>query len=283
LNSFLSVLLEMIRPMNLLDILLIAVIFYGVFMLVKGTRAVQLLKGLAIILGLSIISDLVGLTTVNWLLVNLQTVFIVAIPIIFQPELRRALEKLGTTGSLWNIFRKDDEEHPYDDVVDKIITTMVKASKEHVGVLIVIQRDMGLGEYTDTGIQIDGLVTSALLSNIFVVNTPLHDGAVIIDGDRVVAASCYLPLSDSNKISKDLGTRHRAAIGITEVTDALSLIVSEETGAMSLADGGVLIRDVNEQKLRELVLRKLSKDSLQVGEIFDKWGKRKDEKNKHQK
>ena len=197
--------------------------------------------------------------------------------------MRRALEKLGTTGSIWNIFRKDAEEHLYDEVVDKIITTRVKASKERVGVLIVIQRDMGLAEYTDTGIKIDGLVTSALLSNIFVVNTPLHDGAVIIEGDRIVAASCYLPLSDSNKISKDLGTRHRAAIGITEVTDALSLIVSEETGAMSLADGGVLIRDVNEQKLRELVLRKLNKESLQVGEIFYKWGKRKDEKNKHQK
>ena len=165
------------------------------------------------------------------------------------------MEKLGTTGSLWNIFRKDDEEHLYDDVVDKIITTMVKASKERVGVLIVIQRDMGLGEYTDTGIKIDGVVTSALLSNIFVVNTPLHDGAVIIRGNRIVSATCYLPLTASQDLSKELGTRHRAAVGNSEVTDSYTIVVSEETGAISLAHDRRLIRNLTVDDIKDILLR----------------------------
>lgn len=145
--------------------------------------------------------------------------------------------------------------------------------KNKTGVLIAIKRQMGLGEFVDTGIEIGGKLTAELLGNIFIVNTPLHDGAVIIDGDKIVAASCYLPLSDSNKLSKELGTRHGAAVGLTEVTDAVVVVVSEETGAMSIADGGVLIRDVSEQKLRELLLRKLQEPEKPVNKLIGKWGR----------
>jgi len=274
LDTFLTLMTEAIKPSNILDIAIIAFLFYEVYMLVKGTRAIQLIKGILLLLLLNIISDVLGLVTVNWLLINIQTILIVAIPIIFQPELRKALEKLGT-GSFWNIFKSDDtEEKDQEVVVNAVVKSMVKASKEKIGMLIVLKRETQLGEYTTTGVEIDAKVSSALITNIFVPNTPLHDGAVIIENNRIIAASCYLPLSDSTKISKDLGTRHRAAIGLTENTDALVLVVSEETGAMSLADGGILIRDINETKLKELILRKIKKEQAPVGKIWDKWGKK---------
>lgn len=273
-DTFLTLMTEAIKPSNILDIAIIAFLFYEVYMLVKGTRAIQLIKGILLLLLLNIISDVLGLVTVNWLLINIQTILIVAIPIIFQPELRKALEKLGT-GSFWNIFKSDDtEEKDQEVVVNAVVKSMVKASKEKIGMLIVLKRETQLGEYTTTGVEIDAKVSSALITNIFVPNTPLHDGAVIIENNRIIAASCYLPLSDSTKISKDLGTRHRAAIGLTENTDALVLVVSEETGAMSLADGGILIRDINETKLKELILRKIKKEQAPVGKIWDKWGKK---------
>ncbi len=273
-NSFISMVLEMFKPASILDIAIIAIVGYNLYKMIRGTRAVQLLKGIAILLVLSVVSEFWGLTTVNWLLVKFQAVLIVAIPIIFQPELRRALEKIGT-GSIWKVFKKS-EDTPQNVManVNQIIRCMTYAAKNKTGVLIAIKRQMGLGEFVDTGIEIGGKLTAELLGNIFIVNTPLHDGAVIIDGDKIVAASCYLPLSDSNKLSKELGTRHRAAVGLTEVTDAVVVVVSEETGAMSIADGGVLIRDVSEQKLRELLLRKLQEPEKPVDKLFGKWGRK---------
>lgn len=273
-NSFISMILEMFKPASILDITIIAIVGYNLYKMIRGTRAVQLLKGIAILLVLSVASEFFGLTTVNWLLVKFQTVLFIAIPIIFQPELRRALEKIGT-GSIWKIFKKS-EDTPQNVManVNQIIRCMTYAAKNKTGVLIAIKRQMGLGEFVDTGIEIGGKLTAELLGNIFIVNTPLHDGAVIIDGDKIVAASCYLPLSDSNKLSKELGTRHRAAVGLTEVTDAVVVVVSEETGAMSIADGGVLIRDVSEQKLRELLLRKLQEPEKPVNKLIGKWGRK---------
>lgn len=273
-DSFLSLVFEMLKPTNILDIAIIAVVGYNLYKMIRGTRAVQLLKGIAILLVLNLISEYLGLTTVNWILVKAQTVLIIAIPIIFQPELRRALEKIGT-GNLWSGFKKntDDKQNVMANV-NQIIRCMTYAAKTKTGVLIAIKRKMGLGEYTDTGIEINGKLSAELLGNIFVVNTPLHDGAVIVDGDKVLAASCYLPLSDSNRLSKELGTRHRAAVGLTEVTDAVVVVVSEETGAMSIADGGILIRDVSEQKLRELLLRKLEDPEKPVNKLIGKWGKK---------
>ena len=273
-DSFFSLVFEILRPTNILDIAIIAVVGYNLYKMIRGTRAVQLLKGIAILLALNLISEYLGLTTVNWILVKAQTVLIIAIPIIFQPELRRALEKIGT-GNLWSGFKKngDDKQNVMANV-NQIIRCMTYAAKNKTGVLIAIKRKMGLGEYTDTGIEINGKLSAELLGNIFIVNTPLHDGAVIVDGDKVLAASCYLPLSDSNRLSKELGTRHRAAVGLTEVTDAVVVVVSEETGAMSIADGGILIRDVSEQKLRELLLRKLEDPEKPVNKLIGKWGKK---------
>ena len=273
-DSFLSLVFEIIKPTNILDIAIIAVVGYNLYKMIRGTRAVQLLKGIAILLALNLISEYLGLTAVNWILVKAQTVLIIAIPIIFQPELRRALEKIGT-GNLWSGFKKngDDKQNVMANV-NQIIRCMTYAAKNKTGVLIAIKRKMGLGEYTDTGIEINGKLSAELLGNIFIVNTPLHDGAVIVDGDKVLAASCYLPLSDSNRLSKELGTRHRAAVGLTEVTDAVVVVVSEETGAMSIADGGILIRDVSEQKLRELLLRKLEDPEKKVNKLIGKWGKK---------
>ena len=272
-NSFISMVLDIFKPASILDIAIIAIVGYNLYKMIKGTRAVQLLKGIAILLVLSFVSEFLGLTTVNWLLVKFQTVLFIAIPIIFQPELRRALEKIGT-GSIWRVFKKT-EDTPQNVMANanQIIRCMTYAAKNKTGVLIAIKRQMGLGEFVDTGIEIGGKLTAELLVNIFIVNTPLHDGAVIIDGDKIVAASCYLPLSDSNKLSKALGTRHRAAVGLTEVTDAVVVVVSEETGAMSIADGGVLIRDVSEQKLRELLLRKLQEPEKPVNKLIGKWGR----------
>lgn len=273
-DSFISLALDMLKPTSILDIAIISVVVYNLYKMIRGTRAVQLLKGIAILLVLNLISEILGLTTVNWLLVKAQTVLIIAIPIIFQPELRRALEKIGT-GNTWSGFMKNNgEQQNVMGNVNQIIRCMTYASKNKTGVLIVIKRQMGLGEFVDTGIEIGGKLTAELLSNIFVVNTPLHDGAVIVDGDKILAASCYLPLSDSNRLSKELGTRHRAAVGLTEVTDAVAVVVSEETGAMSIADGGVLIRDVSEQKLRELLLRKLETPEKPVNKLIGKWGKK---------
>ena len=272
-NSFISMVLDIFKPASILDIAIIAIVGYNLYKMIKGTRAVQLLKGIAILLVLSFVSEFLGLTTVNWLLVKFQTVLFIAIPIIFQPELRRALEKIGT-GSIWRVFKKT-EDTPQNVMANanQIIRCMTYAAKNKTGVLIAIKRQMALGEFVDTGIEIGGKLTAELLGNIFIVNTPLHDGAVIIDGDKIVAASCYLPLSDSNKLSKELGTRHRAAVGLTEVTDAVVVVVSEETGAMSIADGGVLIRDVREQKLRELLLRKLQEPEKPVNKLIGKWGR----------
>lgn len=251
-----SDLLGVFKPIDLLDIAIIAFVTYKIMVMLKGTRAVQLIKGIVLLLCMNIVSEFLGLTTVNWVLVQTQTVLLIAIPIVFQPELRRGLEQLGKS-SLWNRTKGDKDLQAITHQVDQIVACVVAAAKVKTGVLIGIQRDIGLVEYTRTGIQIDGILSEQLLSNIFIVNTPLHDGAVIIDGEKILAASCFLPLSESQTISKELGTRHRAAIGLTEVTDAIAVTVSEETGAISIADNGILIRDLKEQKLRELLIRKL--------------------------
>ena len=266
----LSELLEIFKPINILDIGIIAIVTYKIMVMLKGTRAVQLIKGLIVLLVISISAEPIGLTTVNWLLLQVQTMLIIGIPIVFQPELRRGLEQLGKSSLLNRRSRIERDRAETERNIDQIVRCLVAASKSRTGVLIALERDIGLAEYIDTGIKINGYLTAELLGNIFIVNTPLHDGAVIINGDKILAASCYLPLSESRTISKELGTRHRAGIGLTEVTDALVLIVSEETGAISMADNGKLIRDIKEPKLRELMQRKLQKEESGPSWL-DKW------------
>lgn len=233
---------------NILDIAIIAFAVYKILEIMQGTRAMPLAKGIGILLLFSVLSDVLGLSTVNWVLVQLQTMFIVAIPVIFAPELRRALEQLGTgTFLVRNRHLTDNEIVAYQ--VQEIMGCMTAASASRTGILIAITRENGLKEYIDTGIAINGRLSTPLLRNIFIVNTPLHDGAVIVTGNEIMAASCFLPLSENKNISMKLGTRHRAAIGLSEVSDAVVAVVSEETGVMSIAERGKLRYNLDEKAL----------------------------------
>ena len=233
---------------NVLDILIIAFAIYKILELMQGTRAMPLVKGIAILLIFSVVSEAVGLSTVNWVLVQLQKVFIIAIPIVFAPELRRGLEKLGNGSFIMRNRHASDNDIVVNQVLE-IVNCMAACSATRTGALIAITRENGLREYISTGISIHGDLSAALLKNIFVVNTPLHDGAVIVTNNEIMAASCFLPLSENHNISMKLGTRHRAAIGLSEVSDAVVAVVSEETGAMSIAEVGHLRYDLNREAL----------------------------------
>ncbi|MFD2210338.1 diadenylate cyclase CdaA [Virgibacillus halophilus] len=238
------------------DIGLVWYVLYKLIMLIRGTKAIQLLKGILIVLAVRMVSILFELQTVQWLTKQaLEWGFLVII-ILFQPELRRALEQLGRG----NLFTRSSitQEEKLDKRIQSIIQSCNYMAKRRIGALITIERETGIGEYVETGIPINGQLTHQLLTNIFTPNTPLHDGAVIIKEEEIVAAACYLPLSESPFISKELGTRHRAAMGISEVTDALTIVVSEETGGVSATKNGELHRDINEEQLREILHENLS-------------------------
>ncbi|QQE78491.1 diadenylate cyclase CdaA [Alicyclobacillus sp. SO9] len=238
--------------MNVVDILLVAFVIYRVLLLIRGTRAVQLLKGIIVILLAKGISRFFHLTAMNFLINNILTVGLVAIPVVFQPELRRALEQLGRGGFFSLSFTTADDGQLRYMTAEVVKATQV-LSKNQIGALLVIERNTGLSEYVETGTDIDGKVSSELLINTFIPNTPLHDGAVVIRGDKLLAAGCFLPLTDSRDLDKQFGTRHRAAIGVTEQSDSVAVVVSEETGHVSLAVDGVLTKDLNESALRELL------------------------------
>lgn len=233
------------------DIALVWYVFYKLIMLVRGTKAIQLLKGIAVVLGVWLISILFNLQTTQWLTNQAMIWGFLAIIILFQPELRRALEQLGR-GNLFTRSQKTEEEMMRLNV-EAIIESCKYMAKRRIGALISIERETGIGEYAETGIPINGKLTHQLLTNIFTPNTPLHDGAVIIKDGMIEAAACYLPLSESPFISKELGTRHRAAMGISEVTDALTIVVSEETGQVSVTKNGELHRGVSTDALAELL------------------------------
>ncbi len=218
----------------------------------KETRAEQLLKGILLIFLLIPVSDILNLTTLNWILQNTLTISVISIIIIFQPEIRRALEHIGRTSIMDKMMYEDDEI--MIKVIDEIVDSIEALAKERTGALLIIEQKTGLGDVISTGTKINADVSSALLQNIFVVNTPLHDGATIIRNDKIIAAGCFLPLTNDDKLSKQLGTRHRAGIGITEITDCITIIVSEETGVISLAINGKLLRSYDKDKLRTVLL-----------------------------
>lgn len=238
---------------EVVDILIVTYIIYKLIMIVRGTKAVQLLQGIVVIVIVWYLSNLFGLVTLNWLMENAIRWGFLAIIIIFQPEVRRALEQLGRGGFF---SRSADQED-----IERTIEAMVKAAsymaKRRIGALISIERKTGLNDYVETGITMDAKLTYQLLVNIFIPNTPLHDGAVVVRGNQVAAAACYLPLSESPFVSKELGTRHRAALGISEVTDSLTIIVSEETGNISLTKNGELYRDIDEDMLKSLLTQEM--------------------------
>nr|WP_206708497.1 diadenylate cyclase CdaA [Koleobacter methoxysyntrophicus] len=265
-------LFKQLRFMDLIDIAIVAYVAYRAILLIRGTRAVQLIKGLAVLIISTKASEWLGLYTINWLLRNTMTVGVIALLIVFQPELRRALEQLGRGGFLVNPFFSISEEE-----INKLINELAHAvqvfTKNKMGALIVLERNTGLNEVIETGIEIGGKVTAELLVNIFIPNTPLHDGAVVIRNDKIMAAGCFLPLTENPNLSKELGTRHRAALGITEQSDAVSIIVSEETGVISVAVDGKLTRYLDIKTFKEMIKNLLHSKKEQKQIPIFKWRK----------
>ena len=269
--SWLS-LLSRISLTNILEIVIISFVVYEILYWVKNTRAWTVLKGLVVICLFALVAAVLHLTTILWILENITGIAVTALLIIFQPELRKALEQLGSQKIISSILSFDDgkvERGFTEKTVNELVRATFEMAKVKTGALMVIERNTSLKEIERTGIEINGLVTSQLLINIFEHNTPLHDGAVVVRGNRVTAATCYLPLSDNLSISKDLGTRHRAAVGVSEVTDSLTIVVSEETGRVSVAEGGALTRIADAESLRK-ILAQVEKPAEESGR-FKLW------------
>jgi len=264
---------------NVLDIIVVAYIFYKSYMLIKETRAEQLLKGILLITLLIPISKWLQLTMLNWILNSIITIAVLSSVIIFQPEIRRALEHIGRSAFAEKHFLEDESIR--NSVITSIVNATDNLSKSKTGALIIIEQLTGLGEIINTGTKLDALLSTALLENIFVVNTPLHDGATIIRNDRIIASGCFLPLTSDTEINKQLGTRHRAAIGISETSDALTLVVSEETGTISLAVNGRLTRNYDKDKLKDILIRIIKNRSnrkMTFKERVKSWNIKKDSK-----
>ena len=241
---------------TILDVLVVTVIFYWLLWVAQGTRATQLIRGIVILLALVyILGTSLQLTTLNWLLSQTWPALIVGIPVIFQPELRRALEQLGHTET-WLPSFTPKIEAAQERTVDELVRAAAQLARHRYGALVVLERETGLQDYAERGVPIDAFLTRQLLINIFYPNSPLHDAAVIVRNDRIVAASVVLPLTDNISATGQLGTRHRAAIGVTEQSDALAVVVSEETGQIAVAHNGRLIRNLDQERLRR-VLRSL--------------------------
>lgn len=234
-----------------LDIVIVAYVVFRVMLILRGTRATSIIKGLAILFVANAASRYVGLRTVTWILNQGTTVILVALPIVFYPELRRALEHLGR-GQLFTRFAALGQED-MDKLMDAVTRAVRLLSQSHTGALIIIEREVGLEEYVESGIRVEGVVSTELLLNIFAPKTPLHDGAVILRGTRLIAAGCFLPLTEKTELPVELGTRHRAALGVAELSDALAIVVSEETGTISVAAGTEFIRGLDESALRQVL------------------------------
>ena len=254
---------------DLIDIAIVALVFYKGLSLIKETRAEQLVKGLVLIFIFDKISYAAQLYTINWILTNMLSVGVIAVLIVFQPELRRGLEYFGRTKFFGKSF-KEARTDKINEMVEEIVEATASLSRQQIGAIMVLGRKTGLNEFIETGTYIDGVVSSSLLINIFIPNTPLHDGAVIIKDGSIKAAACYLPLTDNKNLNKELGTRHRAALGISERSDALVIVVSEETGSISIAENGELRRHLDKQTLRDIIMN-MDKDKDRVVSLLDRW------------
>ena len=255
------------NPRTIVDILVVSVIIYWLLWVAQGTRATQLIRGVVISLVLLlIIGSTLGLTTLNWLLAQIWPALIIAIPVIFQPEIRRALEQLGHSVALMPHFSTKSEDESMERMVDELVRAAAQLARHRYGALMVIERETGLQEYIERGVPVDAYLTRQLLINIFYPNSPLHDAAVMIRGDRIVAASVVLPLTDNISATGQLGTRHRAAIGVTEQSDALAVVVSEETGQIAVAHNGRLIRNLDQDRLRRVLRSLLRLDKPATGQ-----------------
>ena len=262
-----------IRPADILEILLVAIIFYKLYAMIEGTRAITLVKGILVLFMMNFWCNVLQLNLLSWIFEKVMTWTFILFPIVFQPELRRTLERLGQGRFLFT-ERVSLDESEANKVVEEIVKAAKSLSATKTGALMVIERKMGLNDVSDTGIKLDAIITSELIGNIFFVNTPLHDGAAIIRGKKIHAAGCLLPLTEKPGLSKELGTRHRAAIGMSEQCDALVLVVSEETGIISVAENGKLTRHLDGEKLTDM-LRPAFVHSHKnyFGDLFTKWRK----------
>lgn len=256
-----------ISLIDIIEIIIISFLFYHILLWIKSTRAWNLFKGIMVILLFVLLAAIFQMNTILWIAENTLNVGLIALVIIFQPELRKALENIGGKNFVGRFidFGKLEEEKISDHTIDELVKASYAMGKVRTGALIVIEDEIMLGEYIRTGIDVDALVSSQLLINIFEKNTPLHDGAVIIRGDRVISATCYLPLSDSLALSKDLGTRHRAAVGISEVSDSMTIIVSEETGKVSVAEQGRIYHGIDADFLRKKLSELQHKEKEEKG------------------
>ena len=256
-DKYLNVSLSDIWITDIVEMAIIAFLIYEIMLWIKNSRAWTLLKGFLVLFAFVAIAAIFEMDTILWIAGKVFDIGVLALVIIFQPELRKALEQLGQNNMFSHLLLTTStkkQDNTGEQVIDEIVKAAFEMGKARTGALIVMEKDVPLSEYIATGIKIDGVLTSQLLLNIFEHNTPLHDGAVIVRGNRVVSATCYLPLSDSMRISKALGTRHRAGLGISEVTDSVTVIVSEETGYVSVAQDGRLIRHMNAEGLKTLLM-----------------------------
>ena len=258
------------RAWDILDILVVTLFLYNLYVLIKNTRATALLKGLLLLGLFTLLAGWLQLHAVSWIMEKLMTMILVALPVVFQPELRRALEQIGR-GKFY-VSSPIMTEQEWTNVIDNVVDAAVEMGKKKIGALLVFERTVGLDDYIDTGIRIEGLVSEELLGNIFIVNTPLHDGAVIIRENRIMAAGCLLPLTRDRSLSSELGTRHRAAIGISEQADCVVLVVSEETGTISYTYGGHIYRHMDAETLRNLLRGFLMQGHRRgVSDVIQKW------------
>ncbi|MBR0278013.1 MAG: diadenylate cyclase CdaA [Clostridia bacterium] len=251
------------RIVDIIDILIVTYVIYKGIKLVMETMAIQLIKGILILIVALQVSSFLNLYMMNYILKNAMQVGVIALVIVFQPELRRILEKMGRS-KFGNALSFDDEENETSATITQLCEAIGNLSEHRIGAIIILERKTKIGDIIRTGIMMDSKITAELLINIFVPNTPLHDGAVVIRENRIVASACFLPLTQNNELNIELGTRHRAAIGITETSDAVALVVSEETGKISLALEGTLTRNLTVESLERALSKLLSNDSFQT-------------------
>ena len=272
--DYITKFIQLIRITDIIDIIIVAVLIYQLLKMLRETRAIQLVKGIAILFIIMQASAWLNFTTINYLLRNIMQVGLFSVVVIFQPELRSLLERVGRSkvGKLIEFSTTNLEGDTAEQITDELVRATVNMSSTKTGALIVLERETKLGDIVKSGTLIDAQITSALIENIFIPNTPLHDGAVVIREDRIYTAGCLLPLTSNLNLSHELGTRHRAAIGMSEASDAMVIVVSEETGKISLAVNGNLTRNLNAQTLKNAILRaiKPNNDSNQTKKRFFK-------------
>lgn len=257
--------LKHVKWQDIVDIMVISFVVYRLLMLLYGTRAMQLVKGLLVIGLLSALARLLELSTISWFMGQILGIMVIAVPIVFQPELRKVLEELGRG----NIWKRHKVQKRAESIADEISKALIYMKSQRIGALLVLQRETGLKDFWRTAVILDAAISQELLISLFWVNNPLHDGAVILDQSRIIAAGCYLPLTENSELSRWIGTRHRAGLGVTEVSDSISLIVSEERGEVSLAINGHLSRNLKDDQVHKLLVHYFSDEDTSQQSFLD--------------